>query len=112
MGKLLTPDVAPVGDAPLTDGAPVNALMFPDHFPYLNTPIPGSPNTSITIGVQTSTKVQGGFTSVKPQFDESTRRISVAKPAGTTGFMSISSDHKVILEDTRVGDNTISAKVK
>jgi hypothetical protein len=50
MGKLITlglygdPSQAPVGDAPLTDGATVSALDFPEGFPYLNAPIPGAPN--------------------------------------------------------------------
>ncbi len=50
MGKLCTlnlgcaPADAPVGGAPLTDGALVNDAMFSDAFPYLIDPIPGSPN--------------------------------------------------------------------
>jgi hypothetical protein len=50
MGKLIalglygTPDQAPAGNAPLTDGATVNATFFPAAFPYINTPLPGSPN--------------------------------------------------------------------
>ena len=50
MGKLCTlslgcvPADAPVGDAPLTDGALVNDSMFTDAFPYLLDPLPGSPN--------------------------------------------------------------------
>ena len=43
MGKLLPTDVAPVGQLPFTDGAYVDASMFDSHFPYLGTPIPGSP---------------------------------------------------------------------
>ena len=35
---------APVGNAAFTDGAPLNALELQNAFPYLNTPIPGSPN--------------------------------------------------------------------
>ena len=34
---------APAGEAPLTDGATVNASFFDDTFPYLKTPIPGAP---------------------------------------------------------------------
>ena len=50
MGKLCTlsigcvPGDAAAGDAPLTDGALVNDAMFSNAFPYLGTPIPGSPN--------------------------------------------------------------------
>lgn len=38
------PADAPSGDLPYTDGALVDALMFPSSFPFLNTPIPGSPS--------------------------------------------------------------------
>jgi hypothetical protein len=40
---LCTPAQAPVGNQPFTDGAPINAGMFQTAFPYLNTPLPGSP---------------------------------------------------------------------
>ena len=43
MGALLDPGVAPSGSLPFTDGAIVDATMFDDAFPYLTTPIPGSP---------------------------------------------------------------------
>lgn len=36
--------MAVVGNVPFTDGAPVNDMDFLNKFPYLNTPIPGSPN--------------------------------------------------------------------
>jgi hypothetical protein len=35
---------APVGTAAFTDGAPLSATELLNAFPYLNTPIPGSPN--------------------------------------------------------------------
>lgn len=49
MGKLISAGLfgnqsqAPAGEAPLTDGALVNASFFGDTFPYLTTPIPGAP---------------------------------------------------------------------
>lgn len=39
---LCQPEQAPVGLAPLTDGAPVSAAEFDTAFPYLRTPLPGS----------------------------------------------------------------------
>jgi len=39
---LCTPEDAPVGNAPLTDGAPQNAAQFDNQFPYLTTPLSGS----------------------------------------------------------------------
>lgn len=40
---LCSPDDAPVGNAPFTDGAPLQASELDNHFPYLLTPYPGSP---------------------------------------------------------------------
>ncbi|ASJ75854.1 DUF4331 domain-containing protein [Granulosicoccus antarcticus] len=39
---LCTPEDAPVGAAPFTDGAPQNAGQFDNAFPYLTTPVTGS----------------------------------------------------------------------
>ncbi len=44
MGKLLDEAQAPSGQLPFTDGALVDASHFAAAFPYLRTPIPGSPN--------------------------------------------------------------------
>lgn len=41
---LCAPEDAPVGNVPFTDGAPVNATMLDSQFPYLLTPLAGSPN--------------------------------------------------------------------
>jgi len=38
------PSDAPVGNVPFTDGAPISAAELKNAFPYLNDPIPGSPN--------------------------------------------------------------------
>ncbi|MEL7313096.1 MAG: DUF4331 family protein, partial [Pseudomonadota bacterium] len=40
---LCTPDDAPVGNVPFTDGAPLAATDLNNRFPYLLTPYPGSP---------------------------------------------------------------------
>lgn len=39
-----SPEDAPVGDQPFTDGAPLSAMDVMNAFPYLNTPLRGSPN--------------------------------------------------------------------
>jgi hypothetical protein len=39
-----TPSQAPSGNLPFTDGAYEDSSFFTDAFPYLKTPIPGSPN--------------------------------------------------------------------
>ena len=40
---LCSPDDAPTGAVPFTDGAPLNAADLNNRFPYLLTPYPGSP---------------------------------------------------------------------
>jgi Domain of unknown function (DUF4331) len=44
MGALLPASAAPSGQLPYTDGAALKAGDFRSSFPYLNTPLPGSPN--------------------------------------------------------------------
>jgi len=44
MGVLLDPADAPAGQLPFTDGAFVDANAFDETFPYLTTPLPGSPS--------------------------------------------------------------------
>ncbi len=41
---LCQPSDAPFGNVPFTDGAPISAAELQNAFPYLNDPIPGSPN--------------------------------------------------------------------
>lgn len=41
---LCSPDDAPVGNAPFTDGSPQNDSQFTNQFPYLQTPVSGSPS--------------------------------------------------------------------
>jgi Domain of unknown function (DUF4331) len=40
---ICAPTDAPVGNAAFTDGAPISALDFDQSFPYLKSPLPGSP---------------------------------------------------------------------
>src|SRR5262249_50844578 len=44
MGVLLPASAAPDGQLPYTDGTPIAATDFGSTFPYVNPPIPGSPN--------------------------------------------------------------------
>ena len=43
------PSQAPSGGMPFTDGALVNDSFFTDAFPYLKTPLPGSPNGAVPL---------------------------------------------------------------
>ena len=44
MGVLLPASAAPDGQLPYTDGTPIAATDFGSTFPYVNPPLPGSPN--------------------------------------------------------------------
>jgi len=44
---LCTPDQAPIGNVALTDGVPLAATDFDNHFPYLVTPYAGSPGSKM-----------------------------------------------------------------
>ena len=111
-GKLLTPDVAPVGDAPLTDGATINAGMFLNRFPYLNSPLPGSPNEpTITIVPQTAAAVEGQFKDTPGTYDPATRKLTVPA-AGNNAFLRVKADGKVALAAPQVADGKLTATVK
>jgi hypothetical protein len=113
MGKLLKPEQAPVGDAPLTDGAAINARAFPAKFPYLNPPIPGSPNEpTITITPQVSPTLDGRFRNVPGTYDPATRRLVVPGAEGTAGFLRLKADRPVGLGEVTAQDGALSATVK
>lgn len=44
-----TPEQAPIGAVALTDGAPISATELQNVFPYLNSPVPGSPNGPVQV---------------------------------------------------------------
>jgi hypothetical protein len=54
MGVLLPADQAQAGQLPYTDGATLSATSFGSSFPYINPPLPGSPNGAN--GVATAAK--------------------------------------------------------
>ncbi len=113
MGKLLTPDVAPSGDLPFTDGATVNSSMFLNAFPYLLPPLKGSPNDpTISFVPQTSGGAGGAYKPVQGTFDPATQTLTVPKPAGDTGFLRLQSDRKTTLSNPTVTADSISAKVQ
>jgi hypothetical protein len=47
MGVLLPVEQAPAGQLPYTDGTPIAATDFGSTFPYVNPPLPGSPNSGV-----------------------------------------------------------------
>ncbi|MBN9690630.1 MAG: DUF4331 domain-containing protein [Verrucomicrobia bacterium] len=113
MGKLLTPAEAPVGDAPITDGALVNASFFANQFPYLLAPLGGSPNDlSITIQPQAGASLNGPLRPVPGKFDPATRRLTVTAPAEGSSFLGVKADAKVTLSQPAAAAGELSAKVQ
>jgi hypothetical protein len=93
MGKLLSTNDSPSGQLPFTDGALVNAGMFPSTFPYLNPPLPGSPNDlSLTITLQKSSAVTGPFVDTPATYNSSSSTLSTGKPAEGSEFYRAKAD--------------------
>ena len=93
MGKLLSANDAPSGQLPFTDGALVNAGMFPQVFPYLNPPIAGSPNDlSVTITLQGSGGLRGPFVDKAAKYNQSTGKLSTTPNGSDSGFYRAKAD--------------------
>lgn len=113
MGVLLPATNAPSGTLPFTDGATVNSSFFLDRFPYLTTPVKGSPNPpEIIVTPATSASAAGPFTPTAGSFDPATRKISVPAPGGSQGFLSLDADGKLRLSDVRLENGNITARVQ
>jgi Domain of unknown function (DUF4331) len=114
MGKLLSTNDAPSGQLPFTDGAFVDASRFQNGFPYLTTPLPGSPNEpSVTITLQSSPKVQGPYVSTPAGYDATARELVVPKPAADTSFYRVKADRAgVELGDPTLQDGTVKIGVR
>jgi hypothetical protein len=113
MGKLLSTNDAPSGQLPFTDGATVNASMFKNVFPYLNTPIPGSPNEpSVTITLQSANAVNGPYSSKSASYDASTGKVTGPKESGPNGFYRLKTDRPVRFADFSVGSTNVMFRVE
>ena len=119
MGKLIslglfgTVGQAPAGNAPFTDGATVNASFFLNSFPYLQPPLPGSPNDpSFLVTPQTSSQVNGPFANTVGTYDPATRTLAVSKPSPNTGFLRLKSEAPVSLEKPAVTSTNFTVKIK
>jgi hypothetical protein len=87
MGVLLSTNDAPSGQLPFTDGAYVDSTMFQSVFPYINPPLPGSPNTlSVNVTLQSSQNVVGPFVDTKVIYNNATKTLAAPLTGGATGF--------------------------
>ena len=108
MGKLLKPADAPVGDAPLTDGAYVDARMFQNQFPYVNPPLKGSPNDpSFTFVPKTAATVNGLYNLSPASYDPATRTLTVPV-TDNQGFLLLESAGKVKLTNPVLTGSSLS----
>jgi len=93
MGKLLSTNDAPSGQLPFTDGALVNASMFQQVFPYLNPPLPGSPNDpSVTLTLQRSAQATGPYVNTPATYDGATHKLTAPKGGDSTEFFRAKAD--------------------
>jgi hypothetical protein len=92
MGKLLPTNVAPSGQLPFTDGAYVDSTYFPAAWPYINPPLPGSPQSlSLTVNLQQSSAPGGPFANTRASFNPVSGQVTTAPTGGSAGFYRTSS---------------------
>ena len=93
MGKLLSTNDAPSGQLPFTDGAYVDATMFDSTFPYITTPLPGSPNDfSVLVTLQSSTNAAGPFMDVQAIYNQMKQKLVTPKTDSTERFFRLRQD--------------------
>jgi hypothetical protein len=74
---------APSGDLPYTDGALVDAGDFTESFPYLISPIPGSPNDpSFEVTVQASQDLMNFLAIGNADYDDTQKVLTIPRIAG------------------------------
>jgi Domain of unknown function (DUF4331) len=114
MGKLLSTNDAPSGQLPFTDGALVYSGMFQAAFPYLNPPLPGSPNEpSVTITLQSSPAVTGPYANTPVTYDSASGTLIAPKPTSGTGYYRTKADRAgVSLGPPTVQANGVSIGVR
>jgi len=82
MGVLLPEADAPSGQLPYTDGASVDAGHFNNAFPYLKTPIGGSPNEpSFKVTLNASSDLMNFLAIGNARYNDTTKEVSVPRVA-------------------------------
>ncbi|MEO8426529.1 MAG: DUF4331 domain-containing protein [Verrucomicrobiota bacterium] len=113
MGVLLPLADAPSGPLAFTDGAFIDAKMFPEKFPYLNTPIISSPlEPEITITLQSAAQVQGPYRSIPATYDSAARTLTGTQPDPKTGYYRLKANGKVSLDGVKVEGTNVEIGVK
>lgn len=74
---------APSGNLPYTDGATVSAEDFTGSFPYLVSPIPGSPNDpSFKVTLEASTDLMNFLAIGNADYDDTEKELTIPRVAG------------------------------
>ena len=103
MGKLLSEEDAPSGQLPFTDGALVDASMFDESFPYVTTPLPGSPGDfSVNVTLTASESADGPFAAVQSVYDAKDQKLVTPKSNPDRQFYRLDADGPVVLDGQRV----------
>mgnify|MGYP000851915930 CR=1 FL=1 len=112
MGALV-PD-APNKSVPFTDGAYVDATFFDEKFPYLRTPLKGSPNDpTINILLKAASRVGGPFENAKgAKWDQTTQTLSADKLSTAEGFYKLEADGKVSVGNVQVDGDKVKLGLK
>jgi hypothetical protein len=105
---------SPNEKVPFTDGAYVDARMFPEKFPYLRTPIQGSPNDPyINVLLQSAARAEGPYgNATGTAFNPATQKLSADKPADAAGFYRLSADGKATLDRVKVNGQKVEIGLK
>jgi hypothetical protein len=104
-GRLIQPPVA-TSTLPLTDGVSVDAKAFRDTFPYLNTPLPGSPNTRAWVEVNSTATLRGPFEPVTDLRAQG-QTVTAARPDGPEHYFQIRSDIRLRITGFTADPSTV-----
>lgn len=109
MGVLLDEETAPSGQLPFTDGAYVDAGFFSDSFPYLVSPVKGSPNDkTIEITLEAADQVTQSFNPVNATYNSETGKLSTQAQPGNAGFFKVKAEGgSASLDSISVNDDKV-----
>lgn len=114
MGVLLPLADAPSGQLAYTDGAAINASVFAETFPYLNSPIPGSPNDPvIEVTLQGSSDLVN-FLALGSgvSYDSESKEITAPSLGIDRGFYRLKTDETgVSIQIGAITDETVKIRV-
>lgn len=105
---------SPNEKVPFTDGATVDASFFDESFPYLKTPLKGSPNDpSINILLKSSPAATAGFQNAKGvKWDPATQTLTADQASPAAGFYKLQADGKVTVDSLRLQGSQVKLGLK